>query len=124
MYTDEIMERFKNPKFAGEIENADSVGEVGNVKCGDIMRVYINVKDGKISDIRFKTYGCVAAIASSDYLCELAMGKSLEEAAKITGKNVIDRMGGQVPAVKIHCSVLAQNALRAAIENYKKKMKK
>ena len=84
MYTEKILERFKNPKFSGEIKDADSVGEEGNAKCGDIMRVYINVEDNIIKDIKFKTYGCVAAIASTDFLCELAKGKTLTAAKKLT----------------------------------------
>ncbi|PIT84795.1 iron-sulfur cluster assembly scaffold protein [Candidatus Micrarchaeota archaeon CG10_big_fil_rev_8_21_14_0_10_45_29] len=120
MYNKKVISRFKKPKFAGEIKNADAVGEVGNLKCGDIMRVYIKVKEGKISQIKFKTYGCVAAIASSDILCELAKGKTLEEAQKITGRDVLKEVG-EVPALKVHCSILAQNALKKAIEEYKKK---
>ncbi|MFH1307142.1 MAG: iron-sulfur cluster assembly scaffold protein [Candidatus Micrarchaeota archaeon] len=120
MYSKKIMKRFSKPKFAGEMKNADAVGEVGNFKCGDIMRIYIKVKKGKISDIKFKTYGCVAAIASSDYLCEIVKGKSLEKALKVSGKDVVKKMG-EVPLVKVHCSILAQNALKKAIENYKKK---
>ncbi|MFA5108224.1 MAG: iron-sulfur cluster assembly scaffold protein [Candidatus Micrarchaeia archaeon] len=124
MYSKEILARFKEPKFAGEIEDADGVGEVGNVKCGDIMRVYIKVKDNKISQIKFKTYGCVAAIASSDFLCQIVLGKTLDEAIKTNAKDVIAAMGSDVPLVKVHCSVLAQDALKKAIEDYKKKGKK
>lgn len=120
MYSEKILKRFKQPKFAGEMKAADSYGEVGNAKCGDVMRVYIKVKAGKIADIKFKTYGCVAAIASSDYLCEIAKGKTLEAAEKITSHDVIKRMGN-VPEIKIHCSVLAQNALRKAIQDYRQK---
>ena len=120
MYNKKVMERFTKPKFAGEIKDADAVGEVGNVKCGDIMRVYIKVKNDKITNIKFKTYGCVAAIASSDYLCEIAKGKSLDDALKITSKDVVAKMG-DVPMIKIHCSVLAQDALKDAIKNYRKK---
>jgi len=122
MYSKETMERFMNPKYAGEIKDADAVGEVGNVKCGDIMRVYIKVKDNKITDIRFKTYGCVTAIGASDYLCEIAIGLTLEEAEKLTSKDVAAKMG-DVPAIKIHCSVLAQDALKDAIKEYRKKAK-
>jgi nitrogen fixation protein NifU and related proteins len=121
MYNEKILGRFKNPKYAGEIEDADAVGEVGNVKCGDIMKVFIKVDNGIIKKIKFKTYGCIAAIASSDYLCELAEGKTLEEAKKITSQDVVDIMGGDVPVIKIHCSVLAQDALKKAIEEYNKK---
>jgi len=120
MYNEKIMCRFKDPIYAGEIENADAVGEVGNVKCGDIMRVSVKIKDNKIEDIKFKTYGCVAAIASSDYLCELAKGKTLDEAEKITSQDVVEQMG-EVPGVKVHCSVLAQDALKEAIKEYRKK---
>ncbi len=123
MYNEKIIERFKEPKFAGEIKDADAIGEVGNVKCGDIMRVYIKVDDNKITDIKFKTYGCVAAIASSDYLCEMTIGMSLEDAEKITSKDVVNKMG-DVPHIKVHCSVLAQDALKEAIKNYRKKNKK
>ena len=118
MYEENIIERFKNPKFAGEMEDADAVGEVGNFKCGDIMRIYIKVKGGKISDIKFKTYGCVAAIASSDYLCEMVKGKTLDEALKITAQDVVGEMG-EVPMIKMHCSVLAHDALKKAVENYR-----
>jgi len=120
MYSKETMKRFTNPKYAGEVKNPDAVGEVGNVKCGDIMQVSIKVKDNKIKDIRFKTYGCVTAIGASDYLCEIAKGKTLEEAEKITSKDVIARMG-KVPMIKVHCSVLAQDALKKAIQDYRKK---
>lgn len=122
MYNEKIMERFTKPKFAGEIEDVDAVGEVGNVKCGDIMRVYIKVKDDRIDDIKFKTYGCVTAIGASDFLCEIAKGKTLKEAEKITSKDIVEQMG-DVPLIKIHCSVLAQDALKKAIENYRKKKK-
>jgi len=120
MYSKKVLNRFQNPKFAGEIKNADAVGEVGNVKCGDIMRVYLKIKDNKIVNIKFKTYGCVAAIASTDYLCEIVKEMTLDQALKITSKDVVKKMG-KVPAIKLHCSVLAQNALKKAIEEYKKK---
>ncbi len=119
MYSKKILNRFQNPKFAGEIKNPDAVGEVGNVKCGDIMKLFLKIKDNKITDIKFKTYGCVAAIASTDVLCELVKGKSLEQALKITSKDIVKKMGA-VPSIKLHCSVLAQNALKKAIEKYKK----
>jgi len=120
MYSKKIINRFQKPKFAGEIKKADAVGEVGNVKCGDIMRVYLKIDGDKIKDIRFKTYGCVAAIASTDYLCEIVKGKTLDEALKITSKDVVKKMG-KVPTIKLHCSVLAQNALKKAIKKYRKK---
>lgn len=122
MYSEKVLERFKNPLYVGEIKDADGVGEVGNVKCGDIMRVYIKVKNNIIEDIKFNTYGCVAAIASSDYLCEIAKGKTLEDAEKISSKDVLDKMGN-VPAIKTHCSILAQDALKKAIEDYRNKAK-
>lgn len=120
MYSKETMKRFTKPKYVGEIKDADAVGEVGNVKCGDIMRVYIKVKDDKIKDIKFKTYGCVTAIAASDYLCEIAKGKKLEDALKISAKDVAAKMG-EVPAIKFHCSILAQDALKEAIKIYRGK---
>jgi nitrogen fixation NifU-like protein len=119
MYSKKILNRFQNPKFAGEIKKADAVGEVGNVRCGDIMRIYLKIKDNKIQNIKFKTYGCVAAIASTDYLCEIVKGKTLDKALKVTSKDVVKKMG-KVPSIKLHCSVLAQNALKEAIEEYKK----
>jgi nitrogen fixation NifU-like protein len=120
MYSKKILNRFQNPKFAGEIKKADAVGEVGNIKCGDIMRIYLKIKDDKITDIKFKTYGCVAAIASTDYLCEIVKGMTLDKALKVTSKDVVKKMG-KVPSIKLHCSVLAQNALKKAIKEYKKK---
>lgn len=125
MYSKKILSRFQKPKFARKMEDADASGKVGNIKCGDIMEVFIKVGKNKkgeeiIKDISFLTYGCVAAIASSDVLCELVKGKTLKEAEKITGKDVV-KVLGEVPPIKIHCSVLAQDALRKAIESYKKK---
>lgn len=123
MYSKKTLNRFRNPKFSGEIKKADAVGEVGNFKCGDIMRIYLKVKNDKITDIKFKTYGCVAAIASTDEICELVKGKTIDEAYKLTSKEVVKKLG-DMPAVKIHCSVLGLNALKEAIGNYKKKHKK
>ncbi|MDI6737067.1 MAG: iron-sulfur cluster assembly scaffold protein [Nanoarchaeota archaeon] len=122
MYNSKVMKRFSKPKFAGEIKNADGVGEAGNMRCGDVMRVYLKVKNNKITDIRFKTFGCVAAIAASDAMCQLARGKTLSEAMKITDKQIADSLGG-LPCIKLHCSVLGSNALKKAIENYKKNKK-
>ena len=122
MYSKKVINRFKNPKFAGELKGADAIGEEGNVRCGDIMRVYLKIKDNKIKDIKFKTYGCVAAIASTDYLCEIVKGMTLEQAEKVTSKDVIKKMG-DVPAVKLHCSVLAHHALKKAIKDYRKRHK-
>ena len=121
MYSKKVIKMFQNPKFAGEIKNADAIGEVGNVKCGDIMRVYLKVKDNKIENIKFKTYGCMAAIAASDAMCKLAKGKTIEEASKITSKDIVKELGGELPLIKVHCSVLGMQALKKAIDNYQKK---
>ncbi len=122
MYTEKVMEHFRNPHNMGEIEDADGVGTVGNPVCGDMMTIYIKVKDNRIADIRFKTFGCGAAIATSSMITELARGKTLEEAMKITRANVADSLGG-LPPVKMHCSNLAADGLHAAIENYIEKRK-
>ena len=122
MYSKKILNRFKNPKFAGEIKKADAVGEVGNVRCGDIMKVFLKIKDNKIEKIRFKTYGCVAAIASSDAMCEMAKGKTIEQALKIKDKDIVKHLE-KLPPIKLHCSVLGMDALQNAIKNYKKKKK-
>lgn len=111
------MDHFLHPKNMGSLEMPDGEGEVGNPVCGDVMKVQIKVKDGKIIDIKFKTLGCAAAIASSSVLTELAKGKTLEEASKITRDDVVKALGG-LPSQKIHCSVLAQEALKKAIEDY------
>ena len=120
MYSKDVMKHFQNPKFVGEIKNADGIGEVGNIKCGDIMKVFIKVKNNKIADIKFKTYGCVAAIASSDALCEMAKGKTIEEASKITDAQIVKHLG-ELPPIKLHCSVLGMRALKKAIDDYKAK---
>ena len=112
------MEHFKNPKFVKDIEDSDGTGEVGNVQCGDVMHLDIKVKDNKIEDIGFKTFGCAAAIASSDAVCELAKGKTLEEAEKITKDDIIKKFG-EMPQIKVHCSILGIEALQKAIEDYK-----
>ncbi len=124
MYSKKVLNRFQNPRFAGEIKNPSSMGEVGNVRCGDIMKVFIKVEKDKeiIKDISFLTYGCVAAIVSTDFLCEIVKGKTLDQALNITSKDIVKKMG-KVPQIKLHCSVLAQNALKKAIEDYKKKQK-
>ena len=122
MYTEKVMEHFKNPRNMGEIPNADGVGSVGNPVCGDLMTMYIKVKDNRIEDIKFKTYGCGAAIATSSMTTELAKGKTLDEAMRITRASVADSLGG-LPPVKMHCSNLAADALHAAIEDYHKKQK-
>jgi nitrogen fixation NifU-like protein len=122
MYTDKVMEHFRNPRNMGEIPNADGIGTVGNPVCGDLMTMYIKVKDNRIEDIKFKTYGCGAAIATSSMTTELAKGKTLEDAMKITRASVADSLGG-LPKVKMHCSNLAADALHAAIEDYREKTK-
>jgi nitrogen fixation NifU-like protein len=116
------MEHFKNPRNMGEIPDADGVGTVGNPTCGDLMTIYIKVKGNKLEDIKFKTFGCGAAVATSSMVTEIAKGKTLEEAMKITRANVADSLGG-LPPVKMHCSNLAADALHAAIEDYFKKQK-
>ncbi len=120
MYSEKVMDHFMNPRNMGEIADADGVGTVGNPVCGDLMNVYIKVKDSKLEDVKFKTFGCGAAIATSSMITELAKGKTLEEALKITRGDVADRLGG-LPPVKMHCSNLAADALHAAIEDYKKR---
>jgi len=120
MYTEKVMEHFKNPRNMGEIPDADGVGTVGNPVCGDLMTVYIKVKDNHIADIKFKTFGCGAAIATSSMITELAKGKTIEEAMKITRGDVADSLGG-LPPIKMHCSNLAADALHAAIKDYQAK---
>ena len=120
MYSDKVMDHFKNPRNVGEIKDADGVGTVGNPVCGDMMTMYIKVKGGKIADIKFKTYGCGAAIATSSMTTELALGKTIDEAEKITRQSVADALDG-LPPVKMHCSNLASDALQEAIKDYRKK---
>jgi len=121
MYSEKVMEHFSNPRNVGEIEDADGVGTVGNPVCGDLMTIYIKVKDNIIEDIKFKTFGCGAAIATSSMVTEMAIGKTLEEALAITRNDVADELEG-LPPVKMHCSNLAADALHAAIDDYKKKV--
>ncbi len=123
MYSDKVMEHFRNPRNMGEIKNADGVGTVGNVVCGDLMTIYIKVKDEKIDDIKFKTYGCGAAIATSSMITEIAKGMSLDKAMKITRDDVATELDG-LPPIKMHCSNLAADALHEAIKDYKKKVNK
>jgi len=123
MYSDKVMEHFRNPKNMGEIKDADGVGAVGNVICGDIMTIYIKVKDDKLEDIKFQTMGCAAAIATSSMITELAKGKTLDEAMKITRDDVASELDG-LPPIKMHCSNLAADALHEAIKDYRKKNKK
>lgn len=122
-YSKKVMEHFLHPKNMGEIKDANGVGKVGNPVCGDVMWVYIKVKNNKIRDIKFKTLGCAAAIATSSMITELAKGRNLEKAEKITRDDVADKLGG-LPPIKMHCSNLAAQALRKAIEDYKKKNEK
>jgi nitrogen fixation NifU-like protein len=122
MYTEKVMDHFRNPRNMGEIPDADGVGTVGNPVCGDLMTIYIKVKDNHIEHIKFKTFGCGAAVATSSMVTEIAQGKTLEEAMKITRASVADSLGG-LPPVKMHCSNLAADALHAAIEDYYKKQK-
>ncbi len=121
-YTKETIERFLKPKHLGEIKNADGVGKAGNPCCGDEMMMYIKVKDGKIKKASFHTYGCVAAIATSDVVCEIIVGKTLEEAVAITEKEVIAKIKS-LPVIKVHCSLLALEGLRSAIKDYEKRKK-
>lgn len=119
MYSDKVMDHFSSPRNVGEIENADGVGEVGNAQCGDIMKIYLKIDDEVITDVKFKTFGCGAAIATSSIATEMIKGKSVNEALKLTNKAVIESLDG-LPPQKIHCSVLAEEAVKAAIEDYKK----
>ncbi|MDK2882972.1 MAG: nitrogen fixation protein NifU [Bacillota bacterium] len=120
MYNEKVMDHFLHPRNVGEIENPDGVGQVGNPVCGDIMKIFLRIKDGRIEDIKFKTFGCGAAIATSSMVTELVKGKSLEEAMAVSNKVVAEALGG-LPPQKLHCSNLAADALHAAIEDYKKK---
>jgi nitrogen fixation NifU-like protein len=120
LYSEKVLDHFKNPRNVGEIKDADGVGSVGNPVCGDMMTMYIKVKDDKIDDIKFKTYGCGAAIATSSMTTELAKGKTLEEAEHISRQSVADALDG-LPPVKMHCSNLAADALHEAIKDYRKK---
>lgn len=118
MYNEKVMDHFSNPRNAGELESADGVGQVGNPICGDVLRLAIKVKDGRIEDARFMTFGCGAAIATSSVLTEMVKGMPLEEAMEVTNRMVADALGG-LPPVKMHCSNLAADALHKAIEDYK-----
>ncbi len=121
MYTEKVMDHFQNPRNVGEMKNADAVGEVGSIACGDIMRIYLKVDENDIiTDVSFKTFGCAAAVASSSVMTELVKGKSIDEAMRITKKDISDTLGG-LPAPKVHCSILATEALEEAIKNYQAK---
>ena len=120
MYNEKVMEAFKNPKNVGEIENASGVGTVGNASCGDIMQISLKIENDIIVDAKFKTFGCAAAIATSSTATDMIIGMTVEEALKVTNKKVIECLGG-LPSQKIHCSVLAEEAIKKAIEDYKAK---
>ena len=120
-YSEKVMEHFQNPRNVGEIKDADGIGEMGNPVCGDMMTFYIKVKDNVLSDVKFKTFGCGAAIAVSSMVSELAKGKTIDEALKITNASVAQELGG-LPPNKMHCSNLGADALHKAIENYRKKL--
>ncbi len=122
MYSEKVMEHFRNPRNVGEIEQPDGVGEIGNPVCGDMMTFYIKVKDNVLTDVKFKTFGCGAAIAVSSMVSEMAIGKTLDEAMKITNADVARELGG-LPPNKLHCSNLGADALHRAIENYRAKAK-
>lgn len=123
MYSDKVMDHFSCPRNVGEIENADGVGEVGNARCGDIMKIYLKIEDEIITDVKFKTYGCGAAIATSSIATDMIKGKSVDEALKLTNKAVVEALDG-LPPQKLHCSVLAEEAVKAAIDDYKNKKAK
>ena len=123
MYTDLVMEHFSHPRNMGEIENPDGVGEVGNAKCGDIMKMYLKIENDVITDVKFKTFGCGAAIASSSVATEMVKGKTIEQALLITNKMVVEALG-ELPDSKIHCSILAEEAIREAINDYYEKIGK
>ena len=117
LYTETVKDHFTHPRNVGEIPDADGVGEVGNAKCGDIMKMYLKIKDDRIEDVKFETFGCGSAIASSSMATELIKGKTIEEALAVTNKQVVDALGG-LPAYKLHCSVLAEESIKAAVKNY------
>jgi len=119
-YSEKVMDHFMNPRNVGEIESADGVGEVGNPACGDMMRLYLKIDGGKVVDAKFRTFGCGAAIASSSMLTEMVKGKTVDEARAITNQHVADALDG-LPAVKIHCSVMAEQAVKSALDDYVKK---
>ena len=117
LYTDTVMDHFLHPRNVGEIADADGVGEVGNAKCGDIMKMYLKIKDDKIEDVKFETFGCGSAIASSSMATEMIKGKTIDEALKLTNKAVVEALEG-LPPIKVHCSVLAEQAVKAALSDY------
>ena len=117
LYSDIVMDHFMHPRNVGEIENPDGVGQVGNAKCGDIMKMYLKIKDNVIQDVKFETFGCGSAIASSSMATEMIKGKTIDEALAVTNRQVVDALGG-LPAHKLHCSVLAEESIKSAIKDY------
>ena len=117
LYTDTVMDHFMHPRNVGEIADADGVGQVGNAKCGDIMKMYLKIKDGVIEDVKFETFGCGSAIASSSMATEMIKGKTIDEALAVTNRQVVEALGG-LPAHKLHCSVLAEESSKAAVKDY------
>ena len=117
LYTETVMDHFTHPRNVGEIPDADGVGEVGNAKCGDIMKMYLKIKDDRIEDVKFETFGCGSAIASSSMATEMIKGKTIDEALAVTNRQVVDALGG-LPAHKLHCSVLAEESIKSAIKDY------
>ena len=120
LYSDKVMDHFRNPRNLGKLDDADGIGEVGNAKCGDIMKMYLKIDDDVITDVKFETFGCASAIASSSMATELIKGQRVEDALQLTNKAVAEALDG-LPAYKMHCSVLAEEAIQAALEDYKSK---
>ena len=120
LYSEKVMDHFRNPRNVGVIEDADGIGEVGNAKCGDIMKIYLKIKDDTIEDVKFETFGCGSAIASSSMATELIKGKPVSEALRLSNKAVVEALDG-LPAVKVHCSVLAEEAIKSALKDYYEK---
>ena len=120
LYSEKVMDHFANPRNVGEIPDADGIGEVGNAKCGDIMKMYLKIDNGVITDVKFKTFGCGAAVATSSIATEMIMGKTIDEALKLTNKAVVEALEG-LPPQKLHCSVLAEQAVKAALSDYYKR---
>ena len=120
MYSEKVLDHFSNPRNVGEVENANAVGQVGNAKCGDIMKISMRIEDNIIKDVKFKTFGCGAAVATSSMATELVKGKSVDDALKLTNKAVMEALDG-LPPVKVHCSVLAEQAIKAAVSDYYKR---
>ena len=117
LYSEKVMDHFRNPRNVGEISDADGVGQVGNAKCGDIMKMYLKIKDNVIEDVKFETFGCGSAIASSSMATEMIKGKTIEDALAVSNRDVVDALDG-LPAHKLHCSVLAEEAIKSAVKDY------